>query len=57
MIIVSKTFTTLETLTTPARSRPGCSSNSRPSAIDGSDEQNAEAVAKHFVAVSTALES
>lgn len=25
-------------------------------AIDGSDEQNAEAVAKHFVAVSTALE-
>lgn len=29
VIIVSKTFTTLETLTTPARSRPGCSSSSR----------------------------
>ena len=40
---------------TPAKSRPGCSSSSRLRAPSTApDEQNAEAVAKHFVAVSTA---
>jgi len=56
-IIVSKTFTTLETLTNARTARTwllnklqGCG------AIDGSDAKKAEAVAKHFVAVSTNLE-
>ena len=57
VIIVSKTFTTLETLTN-AREVKAWMLNAlkEAGAIDGSDEQNAEAVQKHFVAVSTALD-
>ena len=57
MIIVSKTFTTLETLTNAREVKTWMLEQLKAQgAIDGSDEQNAEAVAKHFVAVSTALE-
>ena len=56
-IIVSKTFTTLETLTNAREVKTWMLEQLKAQgAIDGSDEQNAEAVAKHFVAVSTALE-
>ena len=57
VIIVSKTFTTLETLTNAREGKTWMLEQLKAQgAIDGSDEQNAEAVAKHFVAVSTALE-
>ena len=57
VIIVSKTFTTLETLTNAREVKTWMLEQLKAQgAIDGSDEQNAEAVAKHFVAVSTALE-
>ena len=57
VIIVSKTFTTLETLTNAREVKTWMLEQLKAQgAIDGSDEQNAEAVAKHFVAVSTALD-
>ena len=56
VIIVSKTFTTLETLTNAREVKTWMLEQLyAQGAIDGSDEQNAEAIAKHFVAVSTAL--
>ncbi len=56
-IIVSKTFTTLETLTNARTARTWLLNKLQESgAIDGSDAKKAEAVAKHFVAVSTNLE-
>ena len=57
VIIVSKTFTTLETLTN-AREVKAWMLNAlkEAGAIDGSDAQNAEAIKRHFVAVSTALD-
>ena len=51
VIIVSKTFTTLETLTNAREVKAWMLG-----AVDGSAEQDAEAIAKHFVAVSTALD-
>ncbi len=56
-IIVSKTFTTLETLTNAREAKTWLlESLAAAGAIDGSDEQAAEAIRKHFVAVSTALD-
>ena len=56
-IVASKTFTTLETLTNARLAREWLwNALTESGAIDGSDEQRAEAVAKHFVAVSTALD-
>ena len=56
-IIVSKTFTTLETLTNAREAKRWLLDELKAAgAIDGSDVQNAEAIAKHFVAVSTALD-
>ncbi|MCI1219930.1 MAG: glucose-6-phosphate isomerase [Bifidobacterium sp.] len=56
-IIVSKTFTTLETLTNAREARAWLLKGLKAAgAVDGSDEKNAEAVSKHFVAVSTNLE-
>jgi glucose-6-phosphate isomerase len=56
-IVCSKTFTTLETLTNARLAKTwllqGLESGG---AIEGSDEARSEAVAKHFVAVSTALD-
>ncbi|WP_417119270.1 glucose-6-phosphate isomerase, partial [Olsenella phocaeensis] len=57
VIVVSKTFTTLETLTNAREAKAWMLEGLRASgAIDGSPEQEAEAIAKHFVAVSTALD-
>ena len=57
VIIVSKTFTTLETLTNAREVKAWMLERLKEQgAIDGSDAQNAEAIAKHFVAVSTALD-
>ena len=56
-IIVSKTFTTLETLTNAREARTWLLEELKAKgAIDGSDAKNAEAIKKHFVAVSTNLE-
>ncbi len=56
-IVVSKTFTTLETLTNARLARDWLLSALRSSgAIDDSDERASAAVAQHFVAVSTALD-
>ncbi len=56
-IVASKTFTTLETLTNARMSRQWLLSQlAANGAVDGSDEQDRDAVAKHFVAVSTALD-
>ena len=56
-IVASKTFTTLETLTNARLARSWLLDTLRHGgAIDDSDEKRAEAVAAHFVAVSTALE-
>lgn len=56
-IIVSKTFTTLETLTNARTARTWLLNKLQEcGAIDGSDAKKAESVAKHFVAVSTNLE-
>lgn len=56
-IIVSKTFTTLETLTNARTARTWLLNKLQEcGAIDGSDAKKAEAIAKHFVAVSTNLE-
>ena len=57
VIIVSKTFTTLETLTNAREAKAWLLETLRAQgAIDGSAEQDAEAIRKHFVAVSTALD-
>lgn len=57
VIIVSKTFTTLETITNAREVKTWMLESLKSAgAIDGSDEQNAEAIKKHFVAVSTALD-
>lgn len=56
-VIVSKTFTTLETLTNARCARAWLLEKlAEQGVIDGSDAQNAEAIRKHFVAVSTALD-
>lgn len=56
-IVASKTFTTLETLTNARMARGWfLRALAEADAVDGSDEQNDEAIAKHFVAVSTALD-
>ena len=57
VIIVSKTFTTLETMTNAREARTWLLDSLVASgAIDGSDESVREAIARHFVAVSTNLE-
>ena len=57
VIVVSKTFTTLETLTNAREVRTWLLDTLKAQgAIDGSDAANAEAIKKHFVAVSTALD-
>ena len=56
-LITSKTFGTLETLTNARQARAWLLEQLQASgAIDGTAEQKAEAVEKHFVAVSTNLE-
>ena len=56
-IVASKTFTTLETLTNAREAKTWLLEQLEASgAIDGSEEKKAEAIAKHFVAVSTALD-
>ena len=56
-IVVSKTFTTLETLVNARTVRTWLLESLRAAgAIDGSAEADADAIAKHFVAVSTALD-
>ena len=57
VIIVSKTFATLETLTNAREAKTWLLEGVRAAgAIDGTAEQDAEAIKKHFVAVSTALD-
>ena len=57
VIVVSKTFTTLETLTNAREAKTWLLETLRAQgAVDGSAEQDAEAIKKHFVAVSTALD-
>ena len=57
VVIVSKTFTTLETLTNAREAKRWLLSALRAQgAIDGTPEQDAEAIRRHFVAVSTALD-
>ena len=57
VIVVSKTFTTLETLTNAREAKTWLLATLKAQgAIDGSAEQDAEAIRKHFVAVSTNLE-
>ena len=56
-IVASKTFTTLETLTNARLARDWLWAGLEGSgAIDGSDDAKTDAVAHHFVAVSTALD-
>lgn len=56
-IVASKTFTTLETLTNARLARDWLWAGLEAAgAIDGSDAQKKDAVAHHFVAVSTALD-
>ncbi len=56
-IVASKTFTTLETLTNARMAREWLwSALIDAGAIDGSEQSKTDAVAKHFVAVSTALD-
>ena len=57
VIIVSKTFTTLETLTNAREIKAWMLAALKDAgAIDGPAEQDADAIEKHFVAVSTALD-
>ena len=57
VIVASKTFTTLETLTNARLARAWLlGALASAGAIDGSAASRTEAVAKHFVAVSTALD-
>ena len=56
-IVASKTFTTLETLTNARLARDWLWSGlSTAGALDGTEEAKSNAVAHHFVAVSTALD-
>jgi len=56
-IVASKTFTTLETLTNARMAREWLLDALHDrEAMDDNDESKAEAIAKHFVAVSTALD-
>ena len=56
-IVASKTFTTLETLTNARLAKAWLLEKlATQGAIDGSDTQRSDAIAKHFVAVSTALD-
>ena len=56
-IVASKTFTTLETLTNARMARDWLLQALLDSgAVDGTVEQNLDAISKHFVAVSTALD-
>ena len=56
-IVASKTFTTLETLTNARLAKAWeLEALEKAGAIDGSEERQKEAIAKHFVAVSTALD-
>ncbi|MEY8437845.1 glucose-6-phosphate isomerase [Atopobiaceae bacterium 24-176] len=56
-IVVSKTFTTLETITNAREARTWLLEGLRDAgAVDGSEAANKEAVSRHFVAVSTNLE-
>ena len=56
-IVASKTFTTLETLTNARMARDWLLKGLQEKGIvDGSEEQANAAIAKHFVAVSTALD-
>jgi len=56
-IVASKTFTTLETLTNAKMARWWLLETlTKAGAIDGSEEHRSAAIAKHFVAVSTALD-
>jgi len=56
-IVASKTFTTLETLTNARLARDWLlTALASRGAVDGTEDGNAEAVARHFVAVSTALD-
>lgn len=56
-IVASKTFTTLETLTNARMARAWLwEALEAAGAIDGSEQSKTDAVAKHFVAVSTALD-
>ena len=56
-IVVSKTFTTLETLTNAREAKRWLLDGLREAGVvDGSSEQDAEAIRRHFVAVSTALD-
>ena len=56
-IVASKTFTTLETLTNARLARDWLWAKlAAAGAIDGSESSRTDAVAKHFVAVSTALD-
>ncbi len=57
VIVASKTFTTLETITNARLVRTWLLDTlAATGAIDGSPQQRQDAVAKHFVAVSTALD-
>ncbi len=57
VIVVSKTFTTLETLTNGREVKAWMlDALQAAGAIDGSEGSRAEAIKKHFVAVSTALD-
>ena len=57
VIVVSKTFTTLETLTNAREAKTWMLESLRAvGAVDGTPEQDAEAIRRHFVAVSTALD-
>lgn len=56
-VVASKTFTTLETITNARLARTWLLEHLKDSgAIDGSAESNKDAVAHHFIAVSTALD-
>lgn len=56
-IVASKTFTTLETLTNARLAREWLWAGlAERGAIDGDEEERGEAVARHFIAVSTALD-
>jgi glucose-6-phosphate isomerase len=56
-IVASKTFTTLETLTNARMARDWLLAGLRDAgAVDGSEPQAKDAISKHFVAVSTALD-
>ena len=56
-IVASKTFTTLETLTNARMARDWLLATLREAgAVDGSERMDADAISKHFVAVSTALD-